>query len=72
MSARSSCQLHVSSDGGDSSINNLNETTLTHVVSCGGVWVQRESGVRLSVLCWYVWQESGFSLREHVFTFNLL
>jgi hypothetical protein len=28
-------------------------------------------GVRRSVLCRCVWQESGFSRREDVFTFNL-
>jgi hypothetical protein len=38
----------------------------------GGVCVWRESVVRRSVLCWCVWQESGFSRREDVFTFNLL
>jgi hypothetical protein len=36
----------------------------------GEVWWK--SGVRRSGLCRYVWQESGFSLREDVFTFNLL
>jgi hypothetical protein len=30
------------------------------------------SGVRRSVLCWCVWQESGFSRREDVLTFNFL
>jgi hypothetical protein len=29
-------------------------------------------GVRRSVLCWCVWQESGFSRREDVFTFDLV
>jgi hypothetical protein len=28
--------------------------------------------VRRSVLCWCVWQESDFSFREDVFTFNLV
>jgi hypothetical protein len=36
----------------------------------GSVWP--ESEVRLSVLCWCVWQESGFIRLEDVFTFNLL
>jgi hypothetical protein len=31
-----------------------------------------ESGVRRWVLCWCVWQESGFSRREDVFTLNLV
>jgi hypothetical protein len=35
-------------------------------------WGLAESGVRRSVLCWCVWQESGFSSREDIFTFNLL
>jgi hypothetical protein len=30
-----------------------------------------ESAVRRSVLCWCVWQESGFSRHEDVFRFNL-
>jgi hypothetical protein len=34
-------------------------------------WGMTESGLRLSVLCWWVRQESGFSRREDVFTFNL-
>jgi hypothetical protein len=34
-----------------------------------GVW---SLGVRRSVLCWCVWQESGFSRREYVFTFYLV
>jgi hypothetical protein len=38
----------------------------------GGVCVWRESGVRRSVLCWRVWQESGFSRSEDVFRFNLV
>jgi hypothetical protein len=41
------------------------------MVGSGGVCVWRESGARWSVLCLYVWQESGFSRREDVFTFNL-
>jgi hypothetical protein len=28
-------------------------------------------GVRRSVLCWYVWQERGFSSREDVSTFKV-
>jgi hypothetical protein len=44
---------------------------------CGGVWRSLfggslGSGVRQSVLCWCVWQGSGFSRREDVFTFNLV
>jgi hypothetical protein len=42
------------------------------MVGSGGVFVRRESGVRQSVLCWCVWQESGFSRHEYVFTINLL
>jgi hypothetical protein len=40
------------------------------MVRSGGVYVWRESGVRRSVLCWCVWQESGFRCREDVLTFN--
>jgi hypothetical protein len=36
----------------------------------GMMW--QESEVWQSVLCWFVWQESGFSHHEGVFTFNLL
>jgi hypothetical protein len=38
------------------------------VVGSGGVCVWRESRVRRLVLCWCVWQESGFSRHEDVFT----
>jgi hypothetical protein len=31
-----------------------------------------QSGVRRSVLCWCIWQESGFSRLEGVFTCNLV
>jgi hypothetical protein len=41
------------------------------VVGSGVVCVWREFGVRQSVLCWCVWQESDFSRREDVFTVNL-
>jgi hypothetical protein len=43
---------------------------------CRGVWRSLrfvvESGVRRSVLCWHVWQESRLNNREGVFTFNLI
>jgi hypothetical protein len=48
------------------------EAMVAPMVGYGGVCVWREPGVRRSVLCWCVWQESGFSRRENVFTFNLL
>jgi hypothetical protein len=51
---------------------NTNEAMVTLVVGSGGVCVWRDSGVRRSVLCWCVWQESGFSHREDVITFNLV
>jgi hypothetical protein len=41
---------------------NENET----MVGTGGVWVWR------LVLCWGLWQQSGFSCCEYVFVFNLL
>jgi hypothetical protein len=51
---------------------NADEAIVALVVGSGGVCVPRESGVRWSVLCWYVWQESGFSRREDIFAFNLV
>jgi hypothetical protein len=47
---------------------NVNEA----MVRSGGVYVWRGSGVRRSDLCWCFRQESGFSRREDVLTFNLL
>jgi hypothetical protein len=35
-------------------------------------WGLAESGVRWSILCWCVWQESGLSHIEDVFAFNLI
>jgi hypothetical protein len=64
-------QLKLSSDGGD----------------CGSMKCKRgygrafsglcslnleESGVRRSVLCWCVSQDSGFTYHECVFTFNFI
>jgi hypothetical protein len=51
---------------------NANEDVVAPMVGSGGVSVWRVSGVRRSVLCWCVWQESGFSCREDVCTFDLL
>jgi len=51
---------------------NANVTVVAPMVACGGVCVSWESAVRRSVLCWYVWQGSGFSSHEDVFAFNLL
>jgi hypothetical protein len=61
----------VVSDGGDSGSKDFEQTMVMPMVESGGVCVLRESGVRRSVLCWCVSQESGFSHREDVFTFNL-
>jgi hypothetical protein len=47
---------------------NANEVMVVPIVGSGGVCVWWESGVWRSVLCWCVWQESGFSRREDVFT----
>jgi hypothetical protein len=50
---------------------NANEALLASVVGSArnlllaGVWSQAV------VLCWCVWQESGFSRGEYVFTFNI-
>jgi hypothetical protein len=41
------------------------------IVKSGEFSVKQESGVRRSVLCWRVSQNSGFSHRED-FSFNLL
>jgi hypothetical protein len=49
-----------------------NEAMVAPVVGSGGVCIRRESGVRRSVLCWCVWQESCFSRCEDVFTFNFV
>jgi hypothetical protein len=48
---------------------NANEAIVAPVVGSGG---SLKSVVRRSVLCWFVWQESGFSRREDVGTFDLL
>jgi hypothetical protein len=56
-------KLKLSSDGGDFGSKKCKRGCGS---AYGGVW--RESGVRRSVLCWCVWQESGFSRREDVFT----
>jgi hypothetical protein len=52
---------------------NADDAVLGRVLSVRlvGVYIL-ESGVRRSVLCWCVWQESDFSRPEDVFTFNLL
>jgi hypothetical protein len=44
-------------------VRNANEAMMVLVVG---------SGVWRSVLCWCVWQESGFSRCEDLFIFNLL
>jgi hypothetical protein len=51
---------------------NSSEAMVTPMVGYGGVCDWRESEVRRSVLCWCLWQESGFSRREDVFSFNLV
>jgi hypothetical protein len=38
------------------------------VVGSGGFCVWREAGVRRSVLCWCVWEESGLSDCQYVFS----
>jgi hypothetical protein len=48
-------------------VRNAEEAMATPMVGCDGVCVWRDFGIRLSVLCWCVWQESGFSRREDVF-----
>jgi hypothetical protein len=65
-------KLKLSSDGGDCGSKKCK-------LGCGGAY----GGVWRSLclagvwnqavgLCWCIWQESGFSLREDVFKFNLL
>jgi hypothetical protein len=64
--------LKLISDGGDSGSKKRKRG---YDGAYDGVWWSLrlvESGVRWSVLCWCVWQESDFSRREDVFTFNLL
>lgn len=62
-------KLNWSSDGGDSRSKNCKRD---HGDASGEVCVWREYGVRLSVLCYYVWQESDFRLCGDVYTFNLV
>jgi hypothetical protein len=60
-------KLRLSSDGGDSGSKKCKRG---YFGAYGGVW--RKSGVRRSFYVGAVWQESGFSRHEDVFTFNLL
>jgi hypothetical protein len=53
-------RLKLSSEGGVV-VTNANEAIVAPMVGSGGDCVWRECGVRLSVLCWCVLQESGFS-----------
>jgi hypothetical protein len=46
------------------------QTRLWWHLRCG--LAEASSGVQRSNLCWRVWQESGLSLLEEVFTINLL
>jgi hypothetical protein len=48
---------------------NSNEAMVTPMVWSVGFCVLRESGVIRLILCWCVWQISGFSHCEDVFTF---
>jgi hypothetical protein len=51
---------------------NAKEAMVTPGVGSGGVCVGGSLESCGRVLCWCVWQESGFSRCENVFTFNLL
>jgi hypothetical protein len=62
----------LSSDVGDSGARNANEAMAAPMVGSVGVCIWWEYGVRKSVLCRCVLQESGFSHREDVYTFNLV
>jgi hypothetical protein len=63
-------KLKLNSDGSDSSSKKCKRV---YGSADGGVWRNLLlAGVRCSILCWYDWQESGFSRREDVFTFNLV
>jgi hypothetical protein len=42
------------------------------MVLSGGVCIWRQSGVRRSILCWFVWLEPRLNRLGHVFAFNLL
>jgi hypothetical protein len=42
------------------------------IVGSGGACIWQQSAARESVLCWCIWQESGLSHHEKVFTFSLL
>jgi hypothetical protein len=62
-------KLKLIYDGGTLSARHSNEAMMEPMVGSGGVCVWRDSGVRWPVLCWCVWQESGFSSHEDVFKF---
>jgi hypothetical protein len=62
-------KLKLSPDGGDSGSKKCKRR---YGGAYGGVWRKlRLAGVRRSVSCWCLWQKSGFSRREDVFSFNL-
>jgi hypothetical protein len=50
---------------------NANDFIVVHMVRSDGIYVWREFGVRLSVMCWGVWDELGLIRGQKVFTFNL-
>jgi hypothetical protein len=47
---------------------NANEAMLAPMVQCGGGCSSHESEVKQSVLCWRVWDKSGFSHSENFFS----
>lgn len=65
------CMISVTHDNLLIKMRN-DEAVVVPVVVCGGVCFWRESGMRRSVLCWCISNESHSSLREDVFTFYLV
>jgi hypothetical protein len=65
-------KLKLSSQGPTLVARNVNEAMVAPMMVSGGVCIWRESGIKRSGLCFYVWQESVFSRSENVFTLNLV
>jgi hypothetical protein len=65
-------QFKLSSEGGDSGSKKYKRGCGGVYGGSGGVCVWQESGVRRSVFCWFILQESGFSRCKDFFISDLL